>query len=301
VSLVSFALAGALLGTWPFSAPMADDAVVARGAGPTAPVAITAGRLRRYCEAHPGVNPRVAAEDLVVVEVLAQEAEARRLGAAREVRQAVAEAALPLYMKRTFEVEATPATIPLAFLQKVYERNTGFYQHPELRAADHILVAAPGFVRPSEGEQENAARALVERIASELAQHPPKDAADFRGRVEQWRSDAKAAGLEIKTETLQTFARAGVFDPTFSAAAFAIPAVGDVSPLVDTRYGFHLIRLDQIVPAKDVGFETARPEIAERMLNEYRAMEFRKRTDALLQAAGVAVDPSLLGVAEPTP
>lgn len=301
MSLAALALSGALLAAWPFSAPVADDAVVARAAGPSAPIAITAGRLRRYCEAHPDVSPRAAAEDLIVVEVMAQEAESRRLGTAPEVRQAMAEAALPLYLKRTFEVEATPATIPLAFLQKVYERNTGFYQHPELRAADHILVAAPGFVRPAEGDQENAARALVERIAGDLAERPPKDAADFRGRVDLWRNDAKAAGLEIKAETLQTFARAGVFDPTFSAAAFAIPAVGDISPLVDTRYGFHLIRLEQIVPAKDVGFEAARPEIAERMLSEYRAMEFRKRTDALLQAAGLAVDPSLLGIAEPAP
>ncbi len=301
MSLAAFALGGALLGAWPFSGPVADDAVVARAAGPAAPIAITAGRLRRYCEAHPERSPRDAADDLVVFEVMAQEAESRRLGTAKEVRQAMAEAALPLYLKRTFEVEATPATIPLAFLQKVYDRNAAFYRHPELRAADHILVAAPGFVRPTEGEQENAARALVARISAELAAHPPKDAADFRGRVELWRNDAKAAGLEIKTETLQTFAREGVFDPTFSAAAFAIPAPGDISPLVDTRYGFHLIRLDQVVAAKDVGFEAARSEIAERMLSEYRAMEFRKRTDALLQAAGVDVDPSLLGVAEPSP
>jgi peptidyl-prolyl cis-trans isomerase C len=301
VSLVAWALVGVLASAWPFSAPVPDEAVVARATGPSGPIELTAARLRRYCEAHPDRNPRDAADDLLVVEVMAQEAERRRLGEAPEVHQAIAEAAVPLYLKRSFEAEHTAATIPMAFLQKVYERNIGYYKRPELRAADHILVAAPGFVRPAAGAQESAARALVERIARELGERPPRDAADFRGRVDLWRNDAKSAELEIKTETLQLFAREGVFDSTFSAAAFAIPAVGEVSPLVDTRYGFHLIRLDRVEAPREVSFEAARAEISERMLSEYRAMEFRRRSDALLQAAGLAVDLTLLGLGEPTP
>lgn len=296
-----FAALSALLPSWPFSGDVPPDVIVARATTGSGVIEISAGRLRRYCERHPERSPRDAAEALIEFEVLALEAAARELSRAPAVRRAGSAVAVPLYLKRAFEAEANAAAVPLDFLRKVYERNAGFYHRAELRVADHLLISAPGWVRPTDAALDAAGRALAERVAAELSTHPPADAAAFRALAERFQPEAVTVGLAIKAENLPAFAEAGQYERDFSAAAFALARPGGVSPLVETRYGFHLIRVDEIMPPVDKSFEAARAEITERMLPEFRAMEFRHRTDALLEAAGVALNLALIGIADPAP
>ncbi|MCK6572132.1 peptidyl-prolyl cis-trans isomerase [Myxococcota bacterium] len=290
----TLALAAALWNAGPFREPVAPETVVASATDIEGRVEITAERLALYCEAHPDVSPRAAAEDLVVFELLAREAARRGLAAAPEVAREGAAAAVPRYLKRHFEPEVGPGSIPRAVVERAYDRNLGMFVRPEFRRADHILVGTPEFkpwTRPSDAE---AARRLAERIAAHFALHPPADAAAFRAAALPFEAEAKSAGLALKVETLAPFSIDGPLVRPFSEAAFALKGPGAVSAPVATDFGLHVIRLDGLEPAINRRFDEAEAEIRERLLPEFRLQKLRQHTEALLEAAGVAVDPAAL-------
>jgi peptidyl-prolyl cis-trans isomerase C len=284
----------ALLATTPFRVPVSPETVVASAPDVDGRVEITAERLARYCDANPGVSPREAAADLVVFELLAREAARRGLGATPDVRREVAAAAVPRYLVRHFEPDAGPASIPRAMLQRAYERNLGHFVRPETRRADHILIGTPEFRPFASPAQAEAARKFADRLAAQLAAHPPADAAAFRRAAEPLEAEVKASDLAIKVETLSPFAIDGPLVKPFSEAAFALKVPGAVSPPVTTDFGLHIIRLDAIEPALHRSLGDAETEIRERLLGDHRSQRLRQHTESLLDAVGVAVDPALL-------
>jgi hypothetical protein len=58
-------------------------------------------------------------------------------------------------------------------------------------------------------------------------------------------------------------------DPAFTAAAFALPAVGDISDPVPSQFGIHLIRLESRRAASTPSFEQARARIVADLRKKY--------------------------------
>lgn len=293
MSIASHCLA-ALFATTPFRVSVSPETVVASAPDVDGRVEITAERLARYCEAHPGVSPRDAASDLVVFELLAREAARRGLGATAEVRREVAAAAVPRYLARHFEPDAGAASIPRATVQRAYERNLGLFIRPETRRVDHILIGTPEFRPFASPAQADAARKFAERLVAQLAANPPADAATFRRAAGPLEAEVDAAGLAIKVETLSPFSIDGPLVKPFSEAAFALGAPGAVSRPVRTDFGVHVIRLEAVEPARHRTLSDAETEIRERLLGDHRSQRLRQHTEMLLDAVGVAVDPALL-------
>ena len=55
----------------------------------------------------------------------------------------------------------------------------------------------------------------------------------------------------------------------FEEALYALETVGDLSDVVESRFGWHIIRLDDVRPPQGMSFEQARDEI----LTEYVEIE----------------------------
>jgi hypothetical protein len=105
-------------------------------------------------------------------------------------------------------------------------------QAPDEISASHILIAYKGAERSTATRTKEEAKAL----ADEVLQKARAAGADFAALARQY-SDGPTAS---KGGDLGSFKK-GVMDPAFEAAAFKLK-VGEVSDVVETPFGFHIIK-----------------------------------------------------------
>ncbi|QPL51233.1 SurA N-terminal domain-containing protein [Alteromonas sp. B31-7] len=134
-------------------------------------------------------------------------------------------------------------------VRSYYENNLAGYQTEEERRVSHILIEF--------GDDTEAARAKAEALLAEI-----KAGADFATLAETSSEDsfsAEAGGdLDYITQD--------AMDPAFDEAAFAIENVGEVSDVVESEFGFHIIKLTDIKPSTTTAFEDVKSDIRESLL-----------------------------------
>lgn len=148
---------------------------------------------------------------------------------------------------------------------KVNEVEVGIFYHshpekfrvPEQRTARHILIS----INPDypENTRENARRRL-EEIAETLKRKPHKFAA-----------------LALKNSECPTAFRGGELGtvvegklyPELEAALFYLKEQ-EISPVVETEIGFHLIQCQKIIQAETLSLKKATPKIKQLMQERYR-------------------------------
>ncbi|MGF1701423.1 peptidylprolyl isomerase [Photobacterium makurazakiensis] len=133
-----------------------------------------------------------------------------------------------------------------------FDENQNKYGTAEQRQASHILVQGT----------DSDAKAKAEALLAEL-----NAGADF-AELAQTSSDDTFSGKD--GGKLGWFER-GVMDPAFEDAAFALNK-GDVSEVVQSDFGFHIIKMDDIKAPKVKPFADVRDEITAE-LREQRAVE----------------------------
>jgi len=146
-------------------------------------------------------------------------------------------------------------------LRKFYEANAARFQEPERRRASHILIKIEA---GADAKGRQAAKAKAEQILAEVKKSP----AQF-GELARKHSQDPVSGE--KGGDLGSFTRDMMVKP-FSDAAFQMRQ-GAISDLVETQFGFHIIRLDGIVPGAKIGFEAAKGDIQK----ELRQQEAQRR------------------------
>jgi parvulin-like peptidyl-prolyl isomerase len=123
-------------------------------------------------------------------------------------------------------------------VSEVVETPFGFHTIKRLKyepiAASHILISFTGCVnQPREERKRYDAEVLARKVRAEAA--APN--ADFAALAAKYSDDAKTNG---KGGDLGAFAL-GIMPPRFEQIAFALK-VGQVSDIVETAMGFHIIR-----------------------------------------------------------
>ena len=117
-------------------------------------------------------------------------------------------------------------TIAPADVERAYNENIEQYSTPEQLRASHILLR-------TEGKDEATVRASAEDVLKQA-----KSGADFAALATKYSDDE---GTKGKGGDLDFFGR-GRMVPEFDTAAFALKP-GEISDLVKTQYGFHIIKL----------------------------------------------------------
>jgi len=137
-----------------------------------------------------------------------------------------------------------------------YEQNKNKYGVPEQRQASHILFKA------EKPEEKAAARAKAEEVLK-LVQAP---GADFAALAKKYSADSSAA----QGGDLGMFGRGAMVKP-FEDAVFKMKE-GETSGIVESDFGFHIIKVTGIKPETFRPFEQVRPEIEK----EWKAQRAQK-------------------------
>ncbi|HHH38293.1 MAG TPA: peptidylprolyl isomerase, partial [Sedimenticola sp.] len=139
----------------------------------------------------------------------------------------------------------------------------------------HILIS------PSE-RSDAEAKALAERLAAELRKHPDR----FASLVKRYSDDPGSRG---KKGSLGWVSKKNLVEP-FAKAAFALTRVGELSPVIKTRFGYHIIRLDGLPKGKTLSFDEVKAGIYPKVEEEYRRLKRMQYLDNLRASSQRTID-----------
>jgi len=139
-------------------------------------------------------------------------------------------------------------TIPESDVEKEYKNNEEQYKTPEQVRASHILLK-------TEGKDDAAVKAKAEEILKQA-----KSGADFAELAKKNSEDEASAK---NGGDLDYFGK-GRMVPEFDAAVFAMQP-GQVSDLVKTQYGYHIIKLVDKKPATTRPYAQVRQQLHDQL------------------------------------
>ncbi|MBT81862.1 MAG: peptidylprolyl isomerase [Alteromonadaceae bacterium] len=149
-----------------------------------------------------------------------------------------------------------------------YEENKDQYRDEEQRRVSHILIET--------GDDEAAAKAKTEALLAEI-----KGGADFATVAEENSEDSFSAenGGDLDYIT------PGMMDDAFDSAVFSLKNVGDVTDVVKTEFGFHIIKLTDLKPETIKPFSDVAGEIRENLITEKATDRFYELQSRMAEVA----------------
>ena len=149
-----------------------------------------------------------------------------------------------------------------ADLKSFYDQNVVRLSGKEERRASHILIAAP---KDAPAEQRQKAKSEAE-VLLKAVRSAPDSFADVA------RKSSQDPGSAPKGGDLDFFDRGAMVKP-FEEAAFAMKK-GDISDLVESDFGFHIIKLTEVKEPKQRSFEELRASIESDLKNQQAQRKF---------------------------
>ncbi len=176
-------------------------------------------------------------------------------------------------------------TITDADIKKFYDENPQEFEQPEQVRASHILISTLDKAQqPLPAEQKK----LKEKLARDIKARADKGE-DFAKLAKEFSEDpgSKDNGGEY------TFPR-GQMVKEFEAAAFSLKT-NQVSDLVETQYGYHIIKLSEKIPASKVDLAKVSPKIKDFLTDQEVRKQLPDYRSKLEKEAGV----ELIGIKDP--
>jgi peptidyl-prolyl cis-trans isomerase C len=156
-----------------------------------------------------------------------------------------------------------------------YEKNPDKFQQPEAVRASHVLITVPEGAAPA---ARAAARTKAENVLKQA-----RAGADFAKLAQTYSDDAsKGRGGDLG------FFPKGQMVPAFEAAAFAL-APNQVSDIVESPFGYHVIKVIEKRPAQNVPFSEAAPRIEQYLRQEQQQAKTKAFVDQLRAKGNVQV------------
>ena len=169
------------------------------------------------------------------------------------------------YVVLSLDALMTQVDVPDADVKKWYEDHPKRYEQGEERRASHVLILASG-----EADKEKA-KAKAEEVLKEIQKSPAK----FAELAKQYSQDP---GSAQKGGDLGYFGHGGMVKP-FADAAFG-QKEGEISGLVESEYGYHIIKVTGIKAARLRPLADVRAEIEGELKRQAATRKFAEAADA---------------------
>ncbi|SDK30859.1 peptidyl-prolyl cis-trans isomerase D [Methylophilus rhizosphaerae] len=151
-------------------------------------------------------------------------------------------------------------------VKQEYEANAAKYQGNEQRQASHILI---GFNSNASAQEKAAAKEKAEAILKQVKAHPQS--------FEKFAiENSQDTGSASKGGDLGSFGRGAMVKP-FEDAVFSMK-VGDISDLVESEFGYHIIKLTGIT-GESSDFDSAKLKIKAELLFQKAQAKYAEMAD----------------------
>ena len=168
------------------------------------------------------------------------------------------------------DLESIKKTISLneQELKSYYEQNVASLSGKEERRASHVLITAP---KTATEADRTKARERAEALLADLRKAPDSFA-------EVARKNSQDPGSAPNGGDLDFFGRGAMVKP-FEDAAFALKK-GEISAVVESDFGFHIIRLTDIKAPKQKTFEDLRASMESDLKTQQAQRKFAEVAEA---------------------
>jgi peptidyl-prolyl cis-trans isomerase D len=158
-------------------------------------------------------------------------------------------------------------------LRKMYQDNLKQYTTQEQRRASHILIASPADASPADHAK---AKAKADALLEQVRKHPD----DFAKLAS---ANSEDPGSKANGGDLGFFTRDAMVKP-FADATFALKHEGDVSDVVKSDFGYHIIKLTGIKPEQTKSFDEVKAQLADQYRQQESAKAYAKLADQFTNA-----------------
>ncbi len=183
------------------------------------------------------------------------------------VEQLKADARVDMAINKMMEAEVAGAVAATdADAKDFYDKNPDKFAQPESVRASHILI----MTKDADEAGKKAARTKIDGVLKRA-----KAGEDFAALAKENSQDGSAS----QGGDLGFFGR-GRMVPEFDQAVFALKP-GEISEVVSTQFGYHIIKLTEKKAGSTVPFDQVKPQVVEYLSNQKK----QQRVDSFINEA----------------
>lgn len=171
------------------------------------------------------------------------------------------------YVVLNADALASQVNVSDADIKSYYDQNVTHFRTEEERRASHILIAVK---KDATDAERAAAKAKADKLLATLRQHPEEFAKLAKENSDDPGSAAHGGDLDF-------FGRGMMVKP-FDEAVFKLKQ-GEISGLVQSEFGYHIIKLTAIKPAATKSLEQVKGEIAANIRKQIIAKKYSEAAD----------------------
>jgi len=142
-------------------------------------------------------------------------------------------------------------TISDSEAKKYYDDNPGYFKQPAKVKVSHIMIK---FASNADQSKKDEARKKIEQVMTRL-----KAGEDFAALAKEVSEDASS---KENGGDLDYFSKGQISSKSFEDAAFALKK-GEISDIVTTDYGYHIIKLTDKTDIKTISYEEVKNDIVD--------------------------------------
>lgn len=172
------------------------------------------------------------------------------------------------YVVLSGDAMAASQTVTPEELKSFYDSNAQRFRTEEQRRASHILITVP---KDAKDADRKAAKEKAQKLLEDVRKHPETFA-------EVAKKNSQDPGSAENGGDLGFMGRGALVKP-FEDAMYALKD-GQISDLVETDYGYHIIKLTGIKPAATQPLEEVRPELEAELKKQLASKKYSEQADA---------------------